>query len=102
MNAFAAAMGVIVADPNIGVDATYRAGGVGAPVAMRVARSVPDRVADAFGTAVLQGTDVLAVPTAVLPTWAAGDTFTIGTEVLTVQHAEKDATGAAWRVMCAR
>lgn len=102
MNAFAAAMATIVADANMGVDATYRAGGTGLPIAMRVIRSVPDRIADGFGTPILQGTDQLYVTLADLPAWTAGDTFTIGAEVLKVQHAEKDATGTTWRVMCER
>lgn len=84
------------------VSATWRAGGVGAPVAVPVIRDAPDRVADAFGTPILQATDELRVRVESLPALAAGDTFTLGAEVLTVQHAERDATGATWRVMCQR
>ena len=31
-----------------------------------------------------------------------GDTFTIGPELLTVDSAERDAAGVAWRVLCRR
>lgn len=102
MSAFDAALATLVADPHLGVQAIYRAGGTGDPVSLRVLRSSPDRVADAFSTPILQASDILVVPVAALPSWAAGDSFTLGSDVLTVQHAERDATGAAWRVVCQR
>ena len=54
-----AAMDALAADPNIGADASYRAGGSGVPVLLRVVRSAPDRLGDAFGTSVIQASDVL-------------------------------------------
>ena len=102
MSAFTTAMDVLAADPNIGTDATYRAGGAGAPVLLRVVRSAPDRLGDAFGTSVIQASDVLTVAMSVLPVVDADDTFTLGADTLTVQHAERDAAGIAWRVFCRR
>ncbi|MBX6385669.1 MAG: hypothetical protein IRZ07_22280 [Microbispora sp.] len=102
MNAFADAMAVLVADPNLGTDAVYRRGGSGAPVALRVLRSSPDRIADAFGTEILSATDILSVAIATLPDLAAGDSFALGLDLLTVSHAERDASGTAWRVLCQR
>lgn len=102
MNAFDAAMAALVADPNLGTDAVYRQGGTGMPISLRVLRSSPDRVADAFGTEILSATDILSVPIAVLPDLAAGDSFTLGPDLLTVSHAERDASGTAWRVLCRR
>ncbi|MBX6747495.1 hypothetical protein CR162_16335 [Pseudoroseomonas rhizosphaerae] len=102
MNAFDAAMAALAADPNLGTDAVYRAGGTGAPVALRVLRASPDRVADAFGTGILQATDILSVAVAALPGLAAGDSFALGPDLLTVTHAERDASGTAWRVLCQR
>ena len=102
MSAFAAAMDALAADPNIGTEATYRAGGTGAPVLLRAVRSAPDRLGDAFGTSVIQASDVLTVAIAVLPSVGADDTFTLGPDTLTVQHAERDAAGIAWRVFCRR
>lgn len=102
MNAFATAMDALLADPNLGTDAVYRANGTGAPVSLRVLRSSPDRIADAFGTSVIQASDVLSLAIATLPGLAAGDSFSIGPDTLTVQHAERDATGTAWRVLCQR
>lgn len=102
MSAFTAAMDALAADPNIGTEATYRAGGTGAPVSLRVVRSSPDRLGDAFGSSVIQASDVLTVAIAALPTVDADDTFTLGADTLTVQHAERDAAGIAWRVFCRR
>jgi predicted RecB family endonuclease len=102
VTAFDAAMATLIADPNLAVAADYRVGGTGPIVPMRVLRSSPDRIADAFGTSVLQATDVLVVSVADLATVSAGDTFTIGAAILIVQHAERDATGTAWRVVCQR
>ena len=102
MSAFAAAMEALVADPNLGADAVYRQGGTGPAVPVRVLRSSPDRVADAFRTEILSATDILSVAIAVLPDLAAGDSFAIGPDLLTVSHAERDASGTAWRVLCQR
>ena len=101
MTAFDAALAVLAADPNLGTDATWQRG-AGPVVALRVLRSAPDQLRDAFGTTLVQATDVLTVPIAVLPTIEPGDVFTLGTDILTVQHAERDAAGVAWRVLCQR
>ncbi|MCX7371178.1 MAG: hypothetical protein NTW56_01845 [Alphaproteobacteria bacterium] len=102
MSAFADAMAAMVADPNLGVEAVYRQGGTGAPIALRVIRSSPDRGGDAFGSELLQASDVLALAIATLPQLGSGDTFQFGADILTVTHAERDATGIAWRVFCQR
>jgi hypothetical protein len=101
VNAFAAAMTVLVADPNLGTDATWQRGG-GPVVTLRVLRASPDQLREAFGTALIAATDVLTVPLAVLPEILAGDVFSLGADLLTVQHAERDAAGVAWRVLCQR
>jgi hypothetical protein len=100
MGVFDDALAVLAADPNLGVEAAYRAAGTGAPLSLRILRSSPDRVVDAFDTPVLRATDVLTVSIALLGTVEAGDTFALGGDLLTVQHAERDAAGVAWRVLC--
>ena len=102
MSAFDTAMASLIADAHLGVDAQYRQGGTGAPVSLRVLRSSPDRMADAFGTEVISASDILSLAIATLPDIAAGDSFSIGGEVLTVRHAERDASGTAWRILCQR
>ncbi len=102
MNAFDAAMASLIADAHLGVDAEYRQNSTGAPISLRVLRSSPDRMADTFGTEVIFASDILTLAITTLPDLAAGDSFSIGGEVLTVRHAERDATGTAWRVFCQR
>lgn len=102
MSAFAAAMAALTADPNLGVPAIWRAGGTGAGTPVRVLRSSPDVTSAGFETSIVQPTDVLTVTADAIPSPVAGDTITMGAEVLTVQHAERDATGVAWRVFCRR
>jgi hypothetical protein len=99
---FAAAAATLAADPNLGTDSDYRRSGIGPATSLRVVRSSPDRVASAFDTPLLQATDVLTVPLASIPDPQAGDTFDVQGDLLTVQHAERDAAGAAWRVLCRR
>ena len=65
-------------------------------------RSSPDRIADALGTEILSATDILSVAIAALPNLAAGDSFALGPDLLTVTHTERDASGTAWRVLCQR
>ena len=102
MSAFGDAMASLIADPHLGCDAEYREGGTGAPVSLRVLRSSPDRMADAFGTEVISASDILSLAIATLPDIAPGDSFAIGADLLTVRHAERDATGTAWRILCQR
>ena len=102
MSAFDTAMASLIADAHLGVDAQYRQSGTGAPVSLRVLRSSPDRMADAFGTEVISASDILSLAIATLPDIAAGDSFSIGGDLLTVRHAERDASGTAWRVFCQR
>jgi hypothetical protein len=102
MSAFAAALAALAADPNLGVSALWRAGGAGSGTPIRVLRSSPDVTSAGFETSIVQPTDVLTVAADAIASPAAGDTITISAEVLTVQHAERDATGVAWRVFCRR
>jgi hypothetical protein len=99
---FAEAMAVIVADPNLGTPAIYRPGGVGNGIAIRVVRSAPDEVIDAFGTSLVRPTDVLLVAAADVPEPAKGDVVLVGADALTVLAAIRDPVGAAHRLLCAR
>lgn len=102
MTAFADAMAAIVADPNLGVSAIYRVGGLGNGVAIRVVRSAPDEVIDAFGTSLVRPTDVLLVAVADVQAPAKGDVVLVGSETLTVLAAIRDPVGAAHRLLCSR
>jgi capsid protein len=50
----------------------------------------------------IPASEVLTVAIAVLPTVEPGDVFTLAADILTVQHAERDAANIAWRVLCQR
>lgn len=86
----------------MGTDAEWRAGGTAPPVAVRVVRQAPDRVAGAFDVAIVQATDVLTIAAADLPALGPGDTFTILADVLTVQHVERSASQAFATAFCRR
>ncbi len=102
MTAFADAMAVVVADPNLGVPAVYQAGVVGPGVAIRVVRSAPDETFDALGTSLVRPTDVLLVAASDVPAPAKGDVVLVGSEALTVLAAIRDPVGAAHRLLCSR
>lgn len=101
-DAFTLAAEALVSDPHMGTDADWRAGGTAPPVAVRVVRQAPDRVAGAFDAAIVQATDVLTIAAADLPALAPGDTVTILTDVLTVQHVERSSSGAFVSAFCRR
>ena len=104
MTAFRAAMAALIADPNLGEDVVFRAGGIGPARTLRVLRSSPDRTADAFATGLLQASDVLHIAADALPAVSEGDTFLVlvGGTLLTALYAERDSAGAAWRIPCQR
>lgn len=80
MSAFTSAVDALFADPNIGEDALWKAGGVGAGVAVRIIRKSPDRMAEfGEGRAVLPtvGIDIRRSQAATI---TEGDLIVIGAE----------------------
>ena len=104
MNAFAIAMAALVADTNMAVAVTHYAGGAGRGAALRAIRTAPDAAEQAFGTSVVQATDVLSVAVADLPGVDIGDVFILadGAELTVVSQPMRDVTQTAWQVMCRR
>ena len=94
----------ILNDDDLAESATYYAGGAGPGQALRVARDAPDATEQAFGTGIVQATDVLSVAVADLPGLAIGDTFTLAdaTVLTVVSQPMRDVTQTAWQVMCRR
>jgi hypothetical protein len=80
IDAFASAIDALFADPNIGEDALWKAGGVGVGFAVRIIRKSPDRMAE-FGDsrAVLPtvGIDIRRSKSAII---TEGDLILIGAE----------------------
>lgn len=104
MTAWDDAFATILADPDLAESATYYAGGAGPGQALRVARDAPDATEQAFGTGIVQATDVLSVAVADLPDVAIGDVFILAdeAELTVVSQPMRDVTQTAWQVMCRR
>ena len=89
MNAFATAMNVIFADPNMAVDAIWFAGGTGPGLTIRVIRKSPDEITPFGAGRILSETTMLDARVADMPTPAPGDLIRIGAEDLLVQGEPK-------------
>lgn len=85
MNAFAAGINAIFADPNMAKTALYRVGGSGPGVPVRVIFRAPDRIANWNEGRFVTDTVFLDVRVSEAPLLAAGDTFDIGEETLEVR-----------------
>ena len=99
MTAFAAAIDVLFADPNLGIDAVYRAGGAdpGAPVRAIVRQ--PDRVGDFGQTRIVTGTVVIDVRISDVAAPAEGDTIEADGTVYVI-HGEpiRDVERLVWTI----
>jgi hypothetical protein len=97
MNAFAAALAAIFADPNLAVDALWRVGGAGAGVPVRVTLSNPDETV-AFGErAIAYEARRVELLVSAVPVLAAGDTIEIDGEVYPViNRPKRDADRLVW------
>lgn len=84
MDAFASAIDALFADPNIGEDALWKAGGVGAGVAVRVIRKSPDRMAEFGESRAVLLTIGLDIRRSEAVTIAEGDLIVIGAETFKI------------------
>lgn len=97
MSAFAAAINVAFADPNISVGATYRAGGVGG-VPVRVIRSLPEGLSEFNGGRFISAGVLIDVRISECPQLQTGDRFVIGGEELEViGDPARDADRLIWK-----
>jgi len=97
MDAFAAAIDAVFADPNVACAGFWRAGGAGDPKPVRVVLRSPDEVAG-FGAARLRvETFRIEVRTSEVPALSGGDTIEVDGETWTVQGASaRDAARLVW------
>lgn len=92
MNAFADGLTALFADPNIATSALWRAGGVGAGVAVRLVDAAPDESVG-FGEArVLASARRVELLASAVPGLARGDTIEIDSVVHTVLAAPRRAS----------
>ena len=80
IDAFASAIDSLFADPNIGEDALWKAGGVGAGVAVRIIRKSPDRMADFGNSSAVLPTVGIDIRRSQAATITEGDLIVIGAE----------------------
>ena len=80
MNAFAVATDLIFNDQNLGVDAIWRAAGLGDGVAVRVIRRRPDRLANFGDGRFVTDSTLIDCRVSEVPVLAPGDTFQIGAQ----------------------
>lgn len=97
MSAFTAALGVLFEDPNLGLDALYRAGGTGEARPVRIMRRAPDTIGDFGEGRFVTDTLRLDVRVAEVDPLDPGDTFQIGEELLEVRSEPmRDAERLVW------
>lgn len=77
MSAFPAVVDAIFADNNIGEDAIWQTGGVGAGVAVRVIRKSPDKIVGFGDSRAVMPSALIDVRSAEMALPAAGDTVEI-------------------------
>lgn len=85
MNAFAAGINAIFADPNMAKTALYRAGGDGAGVSVRVIFRAPDRLVNWNEGRFVTDTLFLDVRISDVPELNAGDTFELDGDTFEVR-----------------
>ena len=85
MNAFAAAVDVMFADPHMTVAAIYRVDGIGEGTEIRVYRSAPDVLNEWAATPAVTRAVVLGVRLSDAPDLSSGDTFEIAGSIYKVQ-----------------
>ena len=80
MDAFTSAIDALFADPNIGEDALWKAGGVGPGVAVRIIRKSPDRMAEFGQSRAVLATVCIDIRRSQAATITEGDLIMIGAE----------------------
>jgi hypothetical protein len=80
IDAFACAIDALFADPNIGEDALWKAGGIGVGVAVRIIRKTPDRMAEFGESRAVLPTVSIDIRRSQAATINEGDLILIGAE----------------------
>jgi hypothetical protein len=84
IDAFASAIDALFADPNFGEDALWKAGGVGAGVAVRIIRKSPDRMAEFGDSRAVLPTVGIDIRRSQAATIVEGDLMVIGAETFRI------------------
>jgi hypothetical protein len=99
MSAFDLAVEDLFADPNIAKPATYRVGGIGDGISVRVITRQPDRDIEFGDISIHTATTVFEIMVSALPYPAEGDTITMDGETFIIQgEPRRDAERLIWRL----
>ncbi|WP_430463619.1 head-tail joining protein [Tabrizicola sp.] len=99
MTAFAAAVDLLFADPDLSTPALYQQSGIGVERAVRVMRRNPDRMVEFGAARLVSDSVVLDVRVSDCPELAAGDRFEIAGEISVVQGSpRRDRERLVWTV----
>ena len=85
MNAFAGAVNALFADPNLGRDAVFRAGGAGAGIGVRILLRTPDRYTNFSESRLVASSVLIDLRTAEVSSVERGDTITVDAAVFEVR-----------------
>jgi hypothetical protein len=99
MSAFATALDLLFADPNLSTPALYLHMGVGPGVNIRVMGRSPDRMVEFAAARLVSDSVVVDVRVSDCPELAAGDRFEIAEEIFVVQGTPiRDRERLVWTV----
>ena len=99
MTAFAAAIDALFADPNLAVDAVYRAGGGDLGIPVRAILRRPDRVGEFGETRIVAETTIFDVRVSDIAAPAEGDTIEADCTVYIIQGEPiRDAERLVWTI----
>jgi hypothetical protein len=99
MSAFDLAIEDLFADPNIAKTATYRAGGNGDGISVRVIARQPDRDIEFGDISIHTATTVFEIMVSEVLTPAEDDTITMGGEIFIIQgEPKRDAERLVWTI----
>jgi hypothetical protein len=99
MTAFTAAIDVLFANPNLGVNAIYRAGGSGEAIPLRAIVRQPDRVGTFGETRIATETTIVDIRTSDINAPAEGNTIEMNGTVYFIQGEPiRDAERLVWTI----
>jgi hypothetical protein len=99
MSAFADAVDALFADPNLGTDAVWRAGGADPGMPVRVIVRQPDRIGNFGETRIATATLVIDVRVSEIAAPAEGDTIEMNGTIFVIQGKPiRDAERLIWTI----
>jgi hypothetical protein len=99
MSAFDLAVEDLFADPNIAKPATYRVGGIGDGISVRLITRQPDREIEFGDISIHTATTIFEIMVCAVSDPAEGDSITLNGEIFIVQgEPRRDAERLIWRL----